>query len=975
MLDSPDLEDTVQSRSSSSSPRPPSPSLISLWSSALPPTLLEAQDELDHLVIEEAAARQISKKEKQVIPDLGSLSIKSSSSTTCHLLGSDIGEPPDWTKPSLIHLRDGSVLVLRPAKPARRPLDEQPVNSPEARTVKVERLVDVGPIETETELRAGPSNSEHSPPASQAVYPANKQGRRTSRSHTLSSTPYHPVKCQPLASGNKLAADRLVASSTPNRASSLGFRAFAPVFGSKHNPAHPPSGSTGTPPDLIGDIEITPVSKLIDFFKTKIKFHPFPLLPKIFWGKSAQQIERERDIAARHPQQDGDIYEERDTPGGEISQSLSTNFTKDRRTRESSDDALVEQESPTKRHKGRSQSPVQSRSRRLASRLGAGEIPCAEILVDLDSDTADSRAINTPEQPCDSFSLVDLTPPSSHNEIVVRNLRASVSDDLQPEMTFNSVSSSFASASNNANQEIVKSAYRRLLSVPSPRINIPSEILLKAKTDALESSVLRAWKATEPSPDTRKHIRSLLDSLTRRINLRLDFKSQPRSEPRFEVDVFGSVSWGGETGQSGDLDLVILDHDMPYGYEPSLWRVGSETRLNPTQNQSRMVRAPIQALPPVYNLRRLHDVIGELGMINIYCIHAASTPIVKFTDRGGISRKVWDCDINVNDLGGWFNSSLILHYCLISPYVLRPMIYALKRWAAAYSLNDASGANGPSTMSSYCLTLMAIAYLQHLGTLPNLQASVVAPVPEDSATLDEDIVWVGWGKDQGIKAHVGFEPTPPKDWTSATPNLTAAQAIRGFFSFFSQGVKPSDPGGKMNYQEKIISILQGGIAKRAATFGSMPSLREAKIQAMKGDGWSMDEIHKVLQAEKVEMQDSERFMGKGDLGIQPIKWIESPIVVQDPFLWQKNCAAGMSKQGRIRFFNQLDETNRLFNSNPDATLDDMLRRGEEMTRSKPSPLSSRGQGIRGRDWIHSRGTPSPSPRGRGRGGAMAGRLA
>jgi hypothetical protein len=31
-----------------------------------------------------------------------------------------------------------------------------------------------------------------------------------------------------------------------------------------------------------------------------------------------------------------------------------------------------------------------------------------------------------------------------------------------------------------------------------------------------------------------------------------------KGERRFEVDVFGSVSWGGETGQSGDLDLIIL---------------------------------------------------------------------------------------------------------------------------------------------------------------------------------------------------------------------------------------------------------------------------------------------------------------------------------------------------------------------------------------------------------------------------------
>lgn len=60
-------------------------------------------------------------------------------------------------------------------------------------------------------------------------------------------------------------------------------------------------------------------------------------------------------------------------------------------------------------------------------------------------------------------------------------------------------------------------------------------------------------------------------------------------------------------------------------------------------------------------------------------------------------------------------------------------------------------------MSSYCLTLMAIAYLQHIGHLPNLQADINVPEvcrPED--TSEHDVVWVSWGKEQGVKAHVGF---------------------------------------------------------------------------------------------------------------------------------------------------------------------------------------------------------------------------
>jgi hypothetical protein len=54
-------------------------------------------------------------------------------------------------------------------------------------------------------------------------------------------------------------------------------------------------------------------------------------------------------------------------------------------------------------------------------------------------------------------------------------------------------------------------------------------------------------------------VRLLLEKLTYNINRHLGGgPSMVKGERRFEVDVFGSVSWGGETGQSGDLDLIIL---------------------------------------------------------------------------------------------------------------------------------------------------------------------------------------------------------------------------------------------------------------------------------------------------------------------------------------------------------------------------------------------------------------------------------
>ena len=334
--------------------------------------------------------------------------------------------------------------------------------------------------------------------------------------------------------------------------------------------------------------------------------------------------------------------------------------------------------------------------------------------------------------------------------------------------------------------------------------------------------------------------------------------------------------------------------------EPSLWRTPPEVALSPVRNRAGPPNSPHPSLPPVYNLHNLARVLESCGVQDPFIIYA-STPIIKFTSGEGPS--ALHCDVNVNDLGGWYvvssavslkktelcryNSSLILHYCLISPHVLRPLIYALKRWAAAYNLNDASGNSGPSTMSSYCLTLMAIGYLQHRGILPNLQAEVGARIPEDIALKEDDCIWVGWGRDQGIKAHVGFNTDPPPTWRSRQPDTTAADAVRGFFSFFSQQGGHGLPGDNMRYDDQVISILQGGIVDRASTQGSMNQLREAKIKEMQNDGRNMPQILDILQKEKHQMMADEILMGKGDRGIQPGNWTERFLVVQDPFLWQK----------------------------------------------------------------------------------------
>jgi hypothetical protein len=101
------------------------------------------------------------------------------------------------------------------------------------------------------------------------------------------------------------------------------------------------------------------------------------------------------------------------------------------------------------------------------------------------------------------------------------------------------------------------SPYFTLISKKQARGTVPREFL--HSSDELQRSAMRSWANTRASPETQKAIIDLLEWLSATINLALcPYRDQKRKTRRFEVDVFGSVAWGGETGSSGDLDLVVL---------------------------------------------------------------------------------------------------------------------------------------------------------------------------------------------------------------------------------------------------------------------------------------------------------------------------------------------------------------------------------------------------------------------------------
>ena len=102
------------------------------------------------------------------------------------------------------------------------------------------------------------------------------------------------------------------------------------------------------------------------------------------------------------------------------------------------------------------------------------------------------------------------------------------------------------------------SPYAQYASSPSPRSNVPSSISQAKNASPLQKSLIRSWTASEPSDRFHPSVATLLDQLTRMVNDRMGwYGDKNRDGDRFKVEVFGSVSWGGQT-KSGDIDLVVL---------------------------------------------------------------------------------------------------------------------------------------------------------------------------------------------------------------------------------------------------------------------------------------------------------------------------------------------------------------------------------------------------------------------------------
>lgn len=111
----------------------------------------------------------------------------------------------------------------------------------------------------------------------------------------------------------------------------------------------------------------------------------------------------------------------------------------------------------------------------------------------------------------------------------------------------------------------------------------------------------------------------------------------------------------------------------------------------------------------------LFFILFSVGFLSNFTLIRAKVPIIKFRDRyTGI-----DCDLNVNNVIGLYNTYLLAMYAKID-WRVRPLGIFIKHWAQCLDIHDAQRGR----LSTYCLLLMLIHYLQTAcipPILPNLQ--------------------------------------------------------------------------------------------------------------------------------------------------------------------------------------------------------------------------------------------------------------
>lgn len=423
-------------------------------------------------------------------------------------------------------------------------------------------------------------------------------------------------------------------------------------------------------------------------------------------------------------------------------------------------------------------------------------------------------------------------------------------------------------------------------------------------------------QAQKASPQALEARQKLIDTLTEHLNANTwnwGHPHDPRRHP-LRIEPFGSVRFGLATSSS-DLDLCLFDPHRPRGFEEKTFRTNSKG----------------EGLPEIYDMRRLGQRLMRLGLAKVQPIPFSNVPICKF--EATVDGELIQADLNTNERFGVINSRLLNAYCELHRLV-RPLAVFVKFWAKQRGLNDPSGSEGQTSFSSYTLILLLIAFLQTRGILPNLQSEELTTAMRCQPTRFFSTPKRGLGRNRSkarITPSVGWDTTfvehledHPDVWRGAEVDgdLPLRNLAKGFFEWFVGDEDGSEPGLDMNHF--VVSIRSGGLLPRRTEFppaearasrlngnglgnGHRPQLPEGAVSAEDELRQSVEDMAIAAFAQQPaepasaptpppsRPQDSRSSspIAFGEFLAEPANWAARPLVVQDPFLQERNCAGNI----------------------------------------------------------------------------------
>ncbi|ETS61218.1 proteophosphoglycan 5 [Moesziomyces aphidis] len=378
-----------------------------------------------------------------------------------------------------------------------------------------------------------------------------------------------------------------------------------------------------------------------------------------------------------------------------------------------------------------------------------------------------------------------------------------------------------------------------------------------------------------------------------------------------KVAAFGSSVTGLLTASS-DLDLVLLDPTRPYG-------VGTPPDL--CGSPKGFVRHSA-GMPDWYSVHQVaHALRNSNKFAPVQPISGANVPIVKMVhSKHGIP-----ADININERFGLFNSQLISAYADLQPGLVRPLIFFLKHWYSQRDLNDPAGKTGSMTFSSYTIALKALQVLQVEGLLPNLQSppllnslqihpSFLFARPKrprrrnekKSTAASDEAVRGGlngsWRAQQDPTAPKPYDVTFVRSQIDASPYRAKALAIaeQSDDAPLASAPSPSSTDGADRLLGKMLVAFLRFYSRLDRKAQAISLVNGSPIQRRQSS-----QPRHILFDSADEDETSEHGEHSAD-GAEADVWAGDELVVQDPFIVDRNTSRNIKSKSIERWQSELD---------------------------------------------------------------------